>query len=600
MITQRRACLTGADQRCRRWGCLFGLGAVACSVNEFVHSQYTVVRALGKGRFGAVWLATYLPTGESVAIRQVVETSPERQRQIRQVVEAVSALSRELPYLVGYRAVIEQEGRLFLVMHYCPGGSLRQRAHTKKVQPYEALNWTLKLTEALADLHERGFVHNDVRPDKLFLTEEGTLQLTDLGLAPILGNSPEYRPPDWTPDYLTDPRTDVFAVGVSLLEWLTGRFPFARKTVAQVAALLDQGQLPLADLPVWQQSLLLKALQRSPELRFATMRAFADALRAKRVPLIIDRRTLDAGDLVRRAEGCLSKKKWSEAERVLQHATELFPDSVSLLTLTGQFYLSRHRPEQARPYFEEALGLNPRLDVQKELGWVHLEAEQYPLAISLLSDHLHRHPGDYEAYNLLLRAYIDTERYEAAAELAGLLVKQTTEYPCFAANYYLALALQTPRQPPFADAVVRYEENVFIDYNVRVLTEFPPAHNYDNAPTLRSKLLFQEFRFRKNSKPNSALVIRGVDPAISARPLIAIGREGYVGNDVQLPGEGVSQRHCVLVNVKDDCWLYDLDSLTGTLLDGQPIRKRAPLVGKHTIRIGPHDLVVNVDKGRLV
>ncbi len=569
-------------------------------MNEFEHSRYILVRLLGTGRFGPVWIATDGPSGESVAIRKLTETDPGRQQQLREAIEAVSDKRRENPALLHGRDVFEQDGHLFLVTDYAAGSSLRLRVKRKKAQPYEALNWTLKLTEILATLHEQGFIHNDVRPDTLFLTADGTLQLADLGLAPLLGNSPDYRPPDWTPDYLTDARTDVFAVGVTLLEWLTGQNPFAGKTPAEVAARLDQGQLPIGDLPVWQQSLLLKALQRSPDLRFATMRAFADALRAKQVPLIIDRQALGAGDLMRRAEGCLSKKKWSEAERVLQHGTELFPESVSLLTLTGQFYLSRNTPEQARPYFENALELNPRLDVQKELGWVNLEAEHYPVAISLLSDHLHRHPGDYEAYNLLLQAYIDTERYDAAAELAGLLVKQTTDYPCFAANYYLALALQTPRQPPFADAVVRYDENAFIDYNVRVLTEFPPAHDYDNTPALRSKLLFQDFRFRKNSKPNPALSIRGIDAAALAKPLIAIGRDGYAGNDIHLSGEAVSRRHCVLVNVKDDCWLYDLGSRTGTLVDGQRVNKRIPLMGQHRVGIGPHELVVNVDKGRLV
>ncbi len=554
----------------------------------------------GTGGFGQVWLATDGESGESVAIRELIELDSVQRNTLRKAIDVVLDVSREHPNLLTYRACFEQENTLFIVMDYVPGGSLRQRAAKRKIQPYEALSWTLKLAEILADLHERKLVHTDVRPDNLFLTADGTLQLADLGLAGLLGNSPAYRPPDWTPVQRTDPRTDVFALGVTLLEWLTGRNPFTDKTVAEVAALLDQGQLPIGNLPVWQQSVLLKALQRSPDLRFPTMRAFADALRNRQVPLIIDRRALDAGDLMRRAEGCINKKKWSEAERVLQHGHELFPESVSLLTLTGRFSLSRHRPEQARPYFEAALALNPRLDVQKELGWVHLEAEQYPLAISLLSDHLHRHPGDYEAYNLLLQAYIDTERYDAAAELAGLLVKQTADYPCFAANYYLALALQTPRQSPFADAVVRYDENAFIDYNVRVLTEFPLSHDYDQVPTLRSKLLFQDFRFRKNSKPNAALAIRDVDPAVCANALITIGREGYAGNDVQLSGEAVSRRHCVLVNVKDDCWLYDLGSRTGTVVDGVRVNKRTPLSGQHSLRIGPHELVVNVDKGRLV
>ena len=104
----------------------------------------------------------------------------------------------------------------------------------------------------------------------------------------------------------------------------------------------------------------------------------------------------------------------------MELANNNYPDNVSVLQSFGKYYLLLQKIDKAKVFFEKALRLNPRLDVQKDLGWINLENKNYSIAISLLSDHLHRHPSDLEAYNLLLQCYYETNRYEAGIELAKI------------------------------------------------------------------------------------------------------------------------------------------------------------------------------------
>src|SRR5690606_12979927 len=137
----------------------------------------------------------------------------------------------------------------------------------------------------------------------------------------------------------------------------------------------------------------------------------------------------------------------------------------------GKYNLRIQKIDAAKSFYERALKLNPRLDVQKDLGWINLEAKKYPIAIGLLSDHLHRNPADYEAYNLLIRCYYETDRYETAMELSKMIMEANPSLPCFANNYFIAFVMNSNGEliPPKS----KYENNVnhFIDYNLSVIME---------------------------------------------------------------------------------------------------------------------------------
>lgn len=82
--------------------------------------------------------------------------------------------------------------------------------------------------------------------------------------------------------------------------------------------------------------------------------------------------------------------------------------------------------------------------------------------------------------------------------------------------------------------------------------------------------------------------------------IISFGREGYKVNDVEVAGTtNISRRHCVVVNTRDDVWLYDLKS-TGTYLNGERIKGKAPIIGRNIVRIGTKEYVIASDKVGLI
>lgn len=120
---------------------------------------------------------------------------------------------------------------------------------------------------------------------------------------------------------------------------------------------------------------------------------------------------------------------------------------------------------------------------------------------------------------------------------------------------------------------------------------------------LKSKLLFLDYRFRKLTR--SPLYISD-NLTASKRPhpvnklIISFGRAGFLANDFQVPGTSdVSRRHCVVVNCRDDVWLYDLGSVA-TYLNGERVKGKVPLVGRNIVRIGSKEFVITSDKDNLI
>ncbi len=261
--------------------------------------------------------------------------------------------------------------------------------------------------------------------------------------------------------------------------------------------------------------------------------------------------------------------------------------------------------ESAREYYGKALKWNPRLDVQKDLGWINLEMKNYPTAISLISDHLHRNPSDYEAYNLLLQCFYETNRYELAMDLAKTLLEVDKGNMCFENNYYICCVMQNIGQIIIPNTILKASksDNYFLDYNYDLVLETEASHNFESKPTLKSKLLFMDYRFIKFASgtiycTNSNSLLQKSGEILN--PIIKIGRSTFPQNDIKVPGgTSISRRHCLIINCKDDIWLYDLGS-TGTYINEEKVYGKVPLVGKNTIRIGEAEYELTNDKGILL
>jgi serine/threonine protein kinase len=565
---------------------------------------YRFERELGEGGFGAVFLAREDVSDRLVAIKQLKSHDASRQKDIVHEMQMVSQFNH--PNIVTYHHHFSESGILFLVMEYCTGGSLRDAINNHNTNATDALNWIQTLAEALDFVHSKGIIHHDIKPDNILITDNGTLKISDFGIANIGGGTRSYMSPEaqaWDDHSVGDARVDIYALGVTMMELLTGQNPFSCMSPEDVQTMHEQGDFPIKSLPGWQQEIILKSINKVPELRFQSMGEFVSAIRSKHVPLLLDIDAIRAGQVAERAERSLSTKKWSRAGSLLEFAAQKYPNNVNVLRALGRFHLMQQKIGRAKSAYENAIKLNPRMDVQKDLGWINLALKEYPAAISLLSDHIHRNPSDLEAHNLLLQCFYETDRHEVAISLAQAILNIEPNNPCFANNYYIAALLHgKDKKITPADLLGDYT-NDFIAYNFSVVSESAPTHAWQRSPTLKSKLLFMDYRFRKLTCSPIFISDDPTDPKTRRqfnKIIIPFGRTGYQVNDVLIAGNtNVSRRHCVVVNCRDDVWLYDLNS-TGTYVNGERIKGKVPLIGRNIVRIGNKEFVITSDKDRLI
>jgi serine/threonine protein kinase len=573
---------------------------------DLFDNRYRFINDLGIGGCGRVFLAKEEKSDHLVAIKQLNNQDKAKQESIIHEMQMIARFNH--PNIVGYKHYFIQDELLYIVMEYCSLGSLSAMMRDKKTTSTFVWKWLDTLTQTLQFVHEKKIIHHDIKPGNILFTEERNIKIADFGVANTVGGTDGYRSPEafnWNSDSIKDERVDIYALGVTLMEILTGKNPFSYKSNDEILALHDQKDFGITHLPNWQQEIILKAIAKLPEQRFQNMKEFNEAIQAKYVPMVFDKEVLRAGTIAAKAGQLLKRKKWSKAINLLDYAEKQLKPNVNVIQLKGKYYLLQQKLELAKTYYEKALMWNPRLDVQKELGWINLEKKNYPTAISLLSDHLHRNPSDYEAYNLLLQCFYETNRYELAMDLAKTLLEVDKGNICFENNYYISSVMQNIGKKIRPEGLMKSynSNNPFINYNSDLVFEKDLSHGFEKKPTLKSKLLFMDYRF-KSFHPGSLYLTALSSPTPIMQelnePIIKIGREHFNGNDLFVPGgTSISRRHCLIINCKEDVWLYDLES-TGTFLNDELVNGKNPLVGKNILRIGSAEYEITNDKTKLL
>ncbi len=206
---------------------------------------------------------------------------------------------------------VRDASAFYLVFDWHPGQTLEQRlaqigAHGLPVS--DVLAWALAATRAVGRLHRLGVVHRDIKPGNLHLGDDGQLRLLDLGVA-ISGNepaeqrslhagTPSYMNPELWNDEPADAQSDLYALGVTLYQLLTGRLPWGDIEPYQTARLRRPPRPPSRlrpDVPMWLDHLVLKAIafekkqrfETAEELELALQRGASRALPAPSAPLVV-------------------------------------------------------------------------------------------------------------------------------------------------------------------------------------------------------------------------------------------------------------------------------------------------------------------------
>jgi len=575
---------------------------------SLLDGKYQAIKVLGSGGFGTVHLAKEVNSENLVAIKKL---KPNKNSTI--ILEEIKVLSKfNHPHIVSYKHQFIHDNTLHIVMEYCQIGNMRILLEKENIRTVFLWNWVKTIADTMQQVHEKGIVHHDLKPENILFTEERTLKIADFGVANTNCGTIHYLAPEFwyeVKDKSLDTRVDVYALGVILLELITKNNPFVGKSLYEKMDLYKKMDFGIKHLPNWQQEIIYKAIAFHPEQRFQTMADFAQAIQSESIPYILNKDNIKAGDLAEKAAAYLAKKRWSKAISLLSYAETQYKPNAMVMTTMGRYHLRMNNINKAKLYLDKALKWNNKIDIQKELGWINLEKKIYPLALSLLTDHAHRNPTDYETYNLIIQCYYDNGRYEQAKDLAKSLKEITKEKNgCFHANYIVSQLMTFVKSPQVLNSFYReYNEdaNVFVKYNLDQLIDGPlKAHNLSDKPTLKSKLLFMDYRFdaiqKHNVKPLFWRKAHSDEPYYKIeKPIISIGRKGYTQNDIMMSEDNViSRRHCTIVNSKDDIWLYDLQS-TGTVLNNERVVSRLPILGKSIIKIGKIEIEITSDPYKL-
>jgi eukaryotic-like serine/threonine-protein kinase len=225
----------------------------ASQTTNFVKSMrtipgYELLNRLGGGLLTAVYAARETATDTSCAVkilRPDWEDQPTAIRLLQR--EARACLAVRHPHLVPLRQAHVLKAPHFLAMDLLPGESLRRRLRRDYQLPVSEAVWiTRQVAEALAALHRAGFVHGDIKPDNIHLTGEGKAVLIDLGFAHrpgenksilrkgyILGTVDYLAPELCSARPLDNPQSDLFSLGITLFEMLSGQLPYPRGTIEQ-------------------------------------------------------------------------------------------------------------------------------------------------------------------------------------------------------------------------------------------------------------------------------------------------------------------------------------------------------------------------------
>ena len=256
--------------------------------------RWRLGRRLGSGGQAEVWLAQDLELGEWVAIKVFhAGLADTRRERLRREVRLGRALQH--PNLVRLFELIESEGRLAVAMEWVPGGNLVERLEGGPIPVGDVVSFADETLAALEYLHGQGVVHRDVKPSNLLLDEHGHVRLADLGLARPLDDerdltqtntaigTPAFMSPEQIRGETPTPAADLYGLGVTLFQLLTGALPFPGRSQYEVAtqhlaAPVRDPRTLRTDCPRWLARFVLRLLEKRPEDRWpdaaAARRAF--------------------------------------------------------------------------------------------------------------------------------------------------------------------------------------------------------------------------------------------------------------------------------------------------------------------------------------
>ncbi len=265
-------------------------------------SHYRIVRKIGAGGMGEVYLAQDTRLNRKVALKILAEDLASRQQRMQRFVqEAQSASALNHPNIITIYEIDQADAVHFIATEFIEGETLRERLQNVRMRLDEALEVAIQVASALSAAHAAGIVHRDIKPENIMLRSDGYVKVLDFGLAKlteeqnvavdteaqtrglvrtepgtVMGTA-RYMSPEQVRGLDQDVRTDIWSLGVVTYEMVAGGPPFTGETKSHVmVSIIEQEPPQLAafarNAPVELQRIVRKALTKDRESRYQTAR----------------------------------------------------------------------------------------------------------------------------------------------------------------------------------------------------------------------------------------------------------------------------------------------------------------------------------------
>lgn len=256
-------------------------------IGMLMADRYEILEKIGTGGMSDVYKAKDHKLNRMVAVKVLKQEFSENENFLSKFrIEAQAAAGLMHPNIVNVYDVGQEEGIHFIVMELVEGITLKKYIEKKARLSYkEAVSIAIQVCMGIESAHNNHIIHRDIKPQNIIISKEGKVKVTDFGIAKaatsntitsnVMG-SVHYTSPEQARGGFSDEKSDIYSLGITLFEMLTGRVPFNGETTVAIAIKHIQEEMPsprdfISEIPLAVEQIVFKCCQKSPDRRYQSM-----------------------------------------------------------------------------------------------------------------------------------------------------------------------------------------------------------------------------------------------------------------------------------------------------------------------------------------
>jgi len=264
-------------------------------IGMLIGDRYEIIEKIGTGGMSDVYKAKCHKLNRFVAIKVLKQEFSENTNFVSKFrIEAQAAAGLMHPNIVNVYDVGEENGIYYIVMELVDGITLKKYIEKKaRLSVKEAISIAIQVSMGIEAAHNNKIIHRDIKPQNIIISKEGKVKVTDFGIAKaatsntitsnVMG-SVHYTSPEQARGGYSDEKSDIYSMGITMFEMLTGRVPFNGETTVAIAIKHIQEPMPspreyVPEIPISVEQIVMKATQKSPDRRYQTMNELIEDLK---------------------------------------------------------------------------------------------------------------------------------------------------------------------------------------------------------------------------------------------------------------------------------------------------------------------------------